>query len=92
MQYKKGVEVMEKLKVSTKFFDFWLSENIKKVNCVDCIDGVLLDSLLYVDNNGNYTAFIDTFLTTNSSCYTMITGSEKEVLNFWESLKDESEK
>lgn len=83
---------MEKLKVSTKFFDFWLSENIKKVDCVDCIDGVLLDSLLYVDNNGNYTAFIDTFLTTNSSCYTMITGLEKEVLNFWESLKNEREK
>lgn len=80
---------MEKLKVSTKFFDFWLSENIKRVDCVDCIDGVLLDSLLYVDNNGNYTAFIDTFLTTNSSCYTMVTGTAKEVLNFWESLKDE---
>lgn len=82
---------MQKQKISTNSFDNWLTKNINSVECIDCIDGVLLDSLLYVDNNGNYTAFIDTFLTTNNSCYTMITGSEKEVLNFWESLKDESE-
>lgn len=91
MQFKKGVKLMEKLKVGTKYFDFWLSENIKKVECVDCIEGVLLDSLLYVDESGKYTAFIDTFLTTNSSCYTMITGSEKDVLNYWEQVKTERE-
>lgn len=81
---------MEKLKVSTKYFDWWLSEN-KKAEIVDDVDGVLLDSMLYIDSNGKYTAFIDTFLTTNSSCYTMITGSEKEVLNFWEQIKNERE-
>ena len=81
---------MEKLKVSTEYYDFWLSEN-KKAEIIDGVDGVLLDSMLYIDNNGKYTAFIDTFLTTNSSCYTMITGSEKDVLNYWEQVKTERE-
>lgn len=80
---------MEKLKVSDNFLEFWIKEN--KADCIDCIESVLLDSLLYVDNNGNYTAFIDTFLTTNSSCYTMLTGTENEVLTEWENLKEERE-
>ena len=80
---------MEKLKVSYKFWEFWTAQN--KAECVDCIEGVLLDSLLYIDNQGKYTAFLDTFLTTNSSCYTMITGTQKEVFEIWDKLKEESE-
>lgn len=80
---------MEKLKVSYKFLEFWITQN--GAECVDCIEGVLLDSLLYIDNQGKYTAFLDTFLTTNSSCYTMITGTQEEVFKIWDKLKEESE-
>ena len=80
---------MNKSIINYRTFEKWLTNNINSVECVDCIEGCLLDSLLYCDNNGLYTAFIETFETSNSSCYTMLSGSIDEVSKEWDKLKRE---
>ena len=44
---------------------------------VDCIEGTLLDSVLYW-HNGEYVAFVESYVNCWSSCYEVFTGDAAE--------------
>ena len=80
---------MKKLKnIGLQHLNKWIETHEKNAECIDCIEGVLLDSLLY-STPGGLIAFIETYETANSSTYTVIWGNKNEIFTEWEKLKEE---
>ena len=58
-----------------------------KAECIDVIEGCLLDSLLMATKRG-YIALIETFATTQSSTYTLYFSTDSgDIYEIWESLE-----
>lgn len=67
-----------------------VEKKLKGVEPDDMIPGTLLDNYL-VMKGASCTAYMVRFLTTQSSCYEIMEGPEKEIRAMWDELKKKTE-